>query len=212
MSKGIITILSLVFLFVFQLSSSFSALSQEGEMKKMDNMQSVTGTVFCVEVDEQGTVNITDQFDVCTGTLMVMGADGKTYALKGTAEETKMMMKQPGKTKTVSGIISGHTRGWVLASASAEQPASSENVTVTGTIVCLLPNYSAGNFKQVVSTGPCSEAEPHLHVVKTASGQVYALEGTEESISKIESMSNRENVQLQGKIQGEQGAWVLFVQ
>lgn len=212
MSKGITTLLSLIFLFVFQLSSSLSAFAQEGEMKKMDNMQSVTGTVFCVEVDEHGMVNVKDQFDVCNGTLIVMGAEGKTYALKGSAEETKMMMKQPGKTKSVQGVVSGHTRGWVLASASAAQPTSSENVTVTGTIVCLLPNYQAGNFQQVVATGPCNEAQPHLHVIKTASGQVYALEGTEESISKIESMSNRENVQLQGKIQGEQGAWVLFIQ
>ena len=51
----------------------------------------------------------------------------------------------------------------------------------------------------------------HLHVVKTKSGQVYALHGTEDAIKQLEATSDRENVKLEGQIQGEQGAWVLYV-
>jgi hypothetical protein len=218
MKKGIMYLMFLMFALMFSISLSNMGAAQEGEMKgdegmkKMDKMESITGNVYCVEVDEQGNVVMKDEFTTCSGSLIAVGADGKAYAIKGTSEEAKMIGKQPGKTATVEGILEGNTRGWVLASASAAQPQPSEATTVTGTIVCLLPNYQSLDFKQVVAAGPCNELEPHLHVIKTKSGQVYALEGSEESIHKIESMSSREEIKLQGQIQGEQGAWVLFVQ
>jgi hypothetical protein len=218
MKKGIMYLMFLMFAFMFSISLSNTGMAQEGDMqgdegmKKMDKIGSVKGKVYCVEADDQGNLMMKDEFTSCSGSLVVVGADGKAYAVKGTSEEAMMIGKQPGKTKTVEGIIEGHTRGWVLASASAAQPQPSEETTVTGTIVCLLPNYQSLDFKQVVASGPCNELEPHLHVVKTKGGQVYALEGSEESIAKIESMSGREEVKVQGKIQGEQGAWVLFVQ
>ncbi|MBI4228197.1 MAG: hypothetical protein HY693_00600 [Deltaproteobacteria bacterium] len=206
MSRGIIFAISLFLVSVFAIASSVTGFAEEEEMKKIE------GKVYCVEVDDQGNLVMKDEFTMCGGSLVAIGADGKAYAIKGTSEEAKMIGKQTGETKTVEGIIEGHTRGWVLASASAAQAKPSEGTSVTGTIVCLLPNYQSLDFKQVVATGPCNELEPHLHVVKTKGGQVYALEGTEESIHKIESMSSREDVELQGKIQGEQGAWILFVQ
>jgi hypothetical protein len=89
---------------------------------------------------------------------------------------------------------------------------STEDITVKGTIVCLLPNYQSANFKQVVATGPCNEMEQHLHVVQTSDGQVYAIHGSEDSIKKLEAMQSRSDVELKGKIQGEQGAWVLIVE
>lgn len=216
MKKGIMYLMFLMFAFMFSISSSNMGMAQEGDMEghegmKMDKTESIVGKVYCVEEDEQGNLVMKEDVEVCKGSLIEIGEGGKAYVIKGTAEEAAMIMKQPSKTKTVEGIIQGHTRGWVLASASAAQPAPAEETAVTGTIVCLLPNYKSLDFKQVVASGPCTELEPHLHVIKTKSGQVYALEGSEESIAKIEGMSSREEVKLQGQIQGEQGAWVLFV-
>lgn len=218
MRKGIMYLMFLMFAFMFSISLSITVMAQEGDMqgdegmKKMDKAESISGKVYCVEEDDQGNLTMKEDVAMCKGSMVEIGKDGKAYVIKGTAEEASMIMKQPGETKTVEGIIEGHTRGWVLASASAAQPAPSEETAITGTIVCLLPNYQSLDFKQVVASGPCNELEPHLHVVKTKDGQVYALEGSEESIAKIEGMSSREDVKLQGQIQGGQGAWVLFVQ
>ena len=217
MKKGIMYFMLLMFAFIFSISLSNMGMAQEGGMEGMEGhegmkkMESVQGKVYCVEEDAQGNLTMKPDVAMCKGSLIAIGKDGKAYAIKGTAEEASMIMKQPGETKTVNGVLEGNTRGWVLASASAVQAQPAEETAVTGTIVCLLPNYQSLDFKQVVSTGPCSEAEPHLHVIKTKSGQVYALEGSEESIHKIESMSQRDDVKLQGQIQGEQGAWVIFV-
>lgn len=198
-------------LFITFLSfSSTLSLAQQGDI------QSMQGTVFCVELDDKGVLNVKEEWTKCSGTLVAVGADGKSYVISGTVEDTKMMMKQPDKSKTVSGIVSGHQRGWLLSSASAEHPmpvvTSTEDITVKGTIVCLLPNYQSANFKQVVATGPCNEMEQHLHVVQTSDGQVYAIHGSEDSIKKLEAMQSRSDVELKGKIQGEQGAWVLIVE
>src|SRR3972149_1146102 len=84
--------------------------------------------------------------------------------------------------------------------------------TVTGNIVCLLPSYEKGNVTPMVGTGPCNEAVPHAHVVTTASGQVYILSGSEDAISSIEKSPQRTNVTLSGKVTGNQGAWILYVQ
>jgi hypothetical protein len=217
MKKGIMYLMFLMFAFMFSISLSNTVMAQEGDMKgdegmkKMDNTESITGKVYCVEEDDQGNLVMKEDVAVCKGSLVEIGKDGKAYVIKGTAEEAAMIMKQPGESKTINGVLEGHTRGWVLASASAVQPQPTEEMAVTGTIVCLLPNYQSLDFKQVVASGPCNELEPHLHVIKTKSGQVYALEGSEASIAKIEGMSSREDVKLQGQIQGEQGAWVLFV-
>ena len=198
-----------LFITFFTISVTLS-LAQQGDI------QSMQGSVFCVELDDKGVLNVKEEWTKCSGTLVAVGADGKSYVISGTVEDTKMMMKQPDKSKTVSGIVSGHQRGWLLSSASAEHPmpvvTSTEDITVKGTIVCLLPNYQSANFKQVVATGPCNEIEQHLHVVQTSDGQVYAIHGSEDSIKKLEAMQSRSDVELKGKIQGEQGAWVLIVE
>lgn len=202
--------LLLTIFITFFICLSTLGLAQQGDV------QSVQGNVFCVELDEKGVLNVKEEWTECSGTLVAIGADGKSYIISGTVEDTKMMMKQPDKKKTVSGTISGHQRGWLLSAASAEHPmpvvTSTEDITVKGTIVCLLPNYQAANFKQVVATGPCNEMEQHLHVVQTSDGQVYAIHGSEDSIKKLEAMSSRSDVELKGKIQGEQGAWVLIIE
>jgi hypothetical protein len=216
MDKRMVRFLSLVLVFSFVAYLSSSTIAEEAATEKTDEIKSMEGTVYCVELDTSGQLIMKEEWTECKGSLVAAGADGKSYVVTGTIEDTKMIMKQPDKKKTVSGIISGHNRGWILAAASAEHPkpavTSTEDISIKGTIVCLLPDYQASNFKQVVASGPCTELDQHLHLVHTSDGQVYAIHGSEESIHKIESMSNRNDVELQGKIQGDQGAWVLFVQ
>jgi hypothetical protein len=216
MAKQMVRFLLLVLVFSFVAYLSTSSIAQEATTEKTDGIKSMEGNVFCVELDDKGQIIMKEEWTECKGSLVAAGADGRSYVITGTIEDTKMIMKQPDKKKTVSGIVSGHNRGWILSAASAEHPepvvTSTEDITVKGTIVCLLPNYQASNFKQVVASGPCTELDQHLHLVQTSDGQVYAIHGSEEAIHRIESMSNRNDVELQGKIQGDQGAWVLFVQ
>lgn len=197
MNKVILSICSVFLVYAF-----FIALSTTG------HAQEVEGSVICIEVDEEGNAVSKTEYTVCKGTLIVVGKDGKSYVMQATEEEMKTMTMEK---KTVSGEISGHTRGWILGSAAAKAlPA--EEATVTGTIVCLLPNYEAGTVKPVVATGPCTELTPHSHVITTKGGQVYALHGSEDVIKRIESSSDRTNVDIKGKVQGSQGAWVLFAE
>lgn len=216
MNNGIGGFLMVMLVFLFAAYLSTSSIAQEEASENTGEIKSVQGNVYCVELDDKGQIVMKEEWTECEGSLVEAGADGRSYVIRGTVEEEKIMMKQKDKQKTVNGIVSGHNRGWILAATSAEHPApavtSSEDITIKGTIVCLLPNYQAGNFKQVVAAGPCTELDQHLHIIKTSNGQVYAIHGSEEAIHKIESMPNRNDVELTGKIQGDQGAWVLFVQ
>jgi hypothetical protein len=172
---------------------------------KMD----VEGTIFCIEVDEKGNVNATEQFTECEGTMVVVGKDGKVYTVSGTEEQVKMMTKSP--KKMVSGEIGGNQRAWVVFATPTDVEKGTTQ-SVTGTIVCLLPNYEKGTVSPVVATAPCNEATPHAHVIYTKDGQVYALSGSEEAISAIEKNPQRTNMTVSGKVLGNQGAWVLYVQ
>lgn len=170
----------------------------------------VEGSVICIEVDEEGNMQSKTEFTECSGTL-IMITDDKSYALQGTKEDVSAFMGEPAKTRTVNGVLKGHERGWVLASAAAiKDTTPGEDVEVTGTVVCLLPNYADGNVQPFVAAGDCSEKEPHSHVIKTKGGQVYALHGSEDAIVAIQK-GDKKSASLKGQVQGSQGAWVLFV-
>ncbi len=165
---------------------STASFAEEAITEKTDEITSMEGSVYCVELDDGGQIVMKEEWTECKGSLVAAGADGKSYVVTGTIEDTKIITEQPDKKKTVNGIISGHNRGWILAAASVEHPkpavTSSEVITVKGTVVCLLPDYQVSNFKQVVASGPCTELDQHLHLVKTSDGQVYAIHGSEETI------------------------------
>ena len=186
-------------------------MMQKKEMMKemMGKKQIIEGNVICVEVDEKGSVNGMDQFTECDGVFMVVGKDGKLYTVYGTEQQMKMMAKSP--KKKVSGQVGGSQRAWVIYGSPLDIQKGTQQ-TVTGTIVCLLPSYEKGNVTPVVSTGPCNEAKPHAHVIYTKDGQMYAIGGSEEAIGKIESNPQRSNVTLSGKVVGNQGAWILYVE
>ncbi len=182
------------------------AMDKGHKMMDMKDAEVMEATVTCIQVDQGGTLTNLTEFEECTGTMVIVTAD-KSAAVVAPKAKSKAMK---GGKQTVEGELAGHTRGYILASASALDDKGASQ-TVEGTIVCLLPNYEDGTVQPVVATSPCGEHGQHLHVVKTKSGQVYALHGTEDAIKKLEATSDRKNVSLEGKILGEQGAWVLYV-
>lgn len=181
-------------------------MDQGKEMMSMEDAQAMEGTITCVQADQGGQLQGLTTFEECTGTLVVVTAD-KSVAVVAPKAQSKAMK---GGKQTVAGVLDGHTRGYVLASSLALDDKGATQ-TVSGALVCLLPNYEEGTVKPVVATAPCSEKDQHLHVVHTDDGQVYALHGTKEAIKNLENSTNRDNVELQGQVQGEQGAWVLYV-
>lgn len=176
------------------------------EMMSMEEAQVTEGTITCVQADQGGQLQSLTSFEECTGTLVVVTAD-KSAAVVAPKAHSKSMK---GGKQTVAGVLDGHTRGYVLASSSALDDKGTTQ-TVSGALVCLLPNYEDGTVQPVVATAPCSEKDQHLHVVHTDDSQVYALHGTEEAIKNLENSTSRDQVELQGEVQGEQGAWVLYV-
>ena len=220
MKKGAILFLFVALAFVMFSAPSFADsvdkatdamqegqdMMDKGKMMDMKDAEVMEATVTCIQVDQGGTLTNLTEFDECTGTMVVVTAD-KSAAVVAPKAKSKAMK---GGKQTVEGELAGHTRGYILASASALDDKGASQ-TVEGTIVCLLPNYEDGTVQPVVATSPCGEHGQHLHVVKTKSGQVYALHGTEDAIKQLEATSDRKNVSLEGKILGEQGAWVLYV-
>jgi hypothetical protein len=182
------------------------AMDKGKKMMDMKDAEVMEATVTCIQVDQGGTLTNLTEFEECTGTMVIVTAD-KSAAVVAPKAKSKAMN---GGKQTVEGELAGHTRGYILASASALDDKGASQ-TVEGTIVCLLPNYEDGTVQPVVATSPCGEHGQHLHVVKTKSGQVYALHGTEDAIKQLEATSDRKNVSLEGKILGEQGAWILYV-
>ena len=221
MKKGAILFLFVALAFVMFSAPSFAdsvdkatdamqegqgAMDKGKEMMDMKDAEVMEATVTCIQVDQGGTLTSLTEFEECTGTMVIVTAD-KSAAVVAPKSKSKAMK---GGKQTVAGELAGHTRGYILASASALDDKGASQ-TVEGTIVCLLPNYEDGTVQPIVATSPCGEHGQHLHVVKTKSGQVYALHGTEDAIKKLEATSDRKNVSLEGKILGEQGAWVLYV-
>jgi hypothetical protein len=198
MKKG-----AILFLFVALGLIAFSGQSFADSVDKAtDSMQK--GSDMMDKADSQ--LQSLTSFEECTGTLVVVTAD-KSAAIVAPHAQSKAMK---GGKQTVAGELAGHTRGYILASSSALDDKGATQ-TVEGTLVCLLPNYEDGTVQPVVATASCGEKDQHLHVVHTNDGQVYALHGTEESIKNLENSTERNNVKLQGQVQGEQGAWVLYV-
>jgi len=181
-------------------------MDQGKEMIGLEDAQAMEGTITCVQADQGGQLQSLTTFEECTGTLVVVTAD-KSAAVVAPKAQSKAMK---GGKQTVAGELAGHTRGYILASSSALDDKGATQ-SVEGTLVCLLPNYEDGTVQPVVATAPCGEKDQHLHVVHANDGQVYALHGTEEAIQNLENSTERDNVKLQGQVQGEQGAWVLYV-
>jgi len=113
----------------------------------------------------------------------------------------------------MKGSVEGNQRALIFHAQSREpmKPNELKKTTATGTIVCIVPNYTNSDIEPVVAVGPCDEYAPHMHVIYNRDGQIYALHGTEESIVNIEKRPDRKNVQVTGAIAGNKSGWILFV-
>ena len=97
--------------------------------------------------------------------------------------------------------------------ANAEEEVHADDIVV-GNVICLLPSVADGTVKPVIASGPCNGLGPHAHVIldtRTKEGNVYAVTGSSESIERLEKTSSRKNVEVKGRIGGNQDAWILSV-
>ena len=204
----------------FSICLIFLAAYAQSRAEDISNVRGdiVRGNIVCIEIDGEGKAEVSEDFTQCTGLVYVLGVDGKIYSLHGSEEEmqkisagskTRMGYRLPLRLK---GKDAGHRRAWRLYTPGLDgDKEDTAEITVTGTILCLFPNYRDGNVSPVVATEPCNEYEDHAHVIYTNEGQTYAVHGPHEKIAAIEKSSKRENVTLTGKLQGNQGGWILYI-
>ena len=90
-----------------------------------------------------------------------------------------------------------------------------EYVTLTGNLICLYSESGKENVKPKISTEPCSTDIKHIHFfleIKKGAEKLYSVEGSPEAIEKLEKIPERKNIQLKGKISGNQRALILTVE
>jgi len=178
----------------------------------------VRGNIVCIEINAQGNAQVSEDFIECTGLVYLLGVDGRIYSIHGSVEEmekisasskTRMGYRLPLRLK---GTQTGHQRAWRLYTQElGGDEADTANVTITGKVMCLFPNYRDGSIDPMVATEPCNEHEDHAHLIYTKDAKTYAVHGPYEKIVEIEQSSKRENVTITGKVQGNQGGWIIYV-
>jgi len=211
-----ITLSTLYLLTVF----TFLILSTTFGFTEQDKTQTIKCNIACVELDKERNIKTLEEFALCSGLLVVIGIDGKCYTISGTRHDLQKMAKGSKRkmgvrvTLKLDGIVQGHQRAWRFypSSSEPEESQKSEEGTIVGTIVCLLPDYKMGYVKPVVSVVPCNNQIPHSHIAYTSEGKIYALHGTEEKINKIETDPNRIDVSITGIVQGNDKGWILYIE
>lgn len=92
--------------------------------------------------------------------------------------------------------------------------STDEKITLTGNIICLYPETGSKNVEPIISSAPCNKEKKHLHFffeTTRRNEKLYAIEGSPEAIKKLQESQQRKNIQLTGKITGNQRAWILTV-
>lgn len=206
--RNILILISCLLTIILVSSSSFADTG---------DVQVLRGQLVCVQVDESGMANVSKEFTECEGLLYLLGVNGNLYSLHGSEEEMKKI-NESSKSRMgyrvplrLKGKALGHQRAWQIYTPSLEPDNSSIKTTVTGTVLCLFPNFNEGDVEPKVAGGPCNEAEPHAHFIQTREGKIYALHGTLEDIISIEKSSDRENVTLTGVLKANESGWILYV-
>ena len=102
-----------------------------------------------------------------------------------------------------------------FSTANAKEHEHKEDIKpLTGNLVCLLPDKKTGSVTPVIATSACDKLPKHAHVVvdlRGEVGQVYAVQGSEEAITRLQQTSSRKDVMVKGKIGGNQDAWIITV-
>ena len=204
-------------LYILTICSLIILLFQFKSYGETEDVQIVRGQLVCLQLDKSGKAKVSKEFTECSGLLYLLGVDGNLYSLHGSEEEVKQI-EQSSKSRMgyrlplrLKGKTVGHQRAWQLYTPSLDPQDNSIKTTVTGSILCVFPNYQDGNVNPVIADGPCDKYEPHAHFMQTKEGQIYALHGPHEKIISIEKDPQRENVSLRGKLQGNESGWILYV-
>ena len=186
----------------------FSSFASDKEL------QTIEGQIFCVEQDDEGKVNSLVQYANCEGVLLVIDKNGKPYTLSGPKQEIQRLANNPQRIQKITGNVSGNNRAWLFSISSLEplKPQETEKMTIGGDIVCLISTPDREKVLTVISTEPCSELEPHAHVIKTPEGTIYSIHGPEEKIIEIEKSSNRKNVSLSGTVKETDSGSILIIE
>src|SRR3989304_5010766 len=197
-------VLALSFIAVF----CFSGLASDKEL------QTIEGQIFCVEQDDEGKVNSLVRYANCKGVLLVIDKNGKPYTLSGPKQEIQRLANNPQRIKRITGNINGNSRAWLFSLSSLEplKPQKTEEMTIEGDIVCLIPTPDGEKVLAVISIEPCSELEPHAHAIKTPEGTIYSIQGPEEKIIEIEKSPHSKNVSLSGTVKKTDSGSILIIE
>lgn len=105
-----------------------------------------------------------------------------------------------------------------FTSLKAEEDVHKDDImvkSITGNVICLLPDRDKGTIIPVIATEPCSGHGAHTHVIldtRTPEGNVYAVQGSPEAIKRLEMTSNRKNVEVKGKISAAETGGIIVIE
>lgn len=192
-------------------------LLQISSYAQTDEVEVLRGQLACIQLDETGEASVTKEFTECSGLLYLIGVDGNLYSLHGSEEEIEKI-KQSSKSRMgyrlplrLKGKAVGHQRAWQLYTPSLVLDDGSIKTTVSGSVLCVFPNFKEGMVNPVIAEGACNEYEPHAHFIKTDNGQIYAFQGSAEKINALEKTNDKKNVTLDGTLKANKSGWILYV-
>ena len=96
----------------------------------------------------------------------------------------------------------------------AEEDKNKEDF-VHGNVVCLVPDLKQGNVSPVIANESCKGHKVHAHVIldtSSSEGDIYAVQGSPDAISRLQSIDDKKNITVKGKISGSQKALILTVE
>ena len=89
-----------------------------------------------------------------------------------------------------------------------------EDDIIYGNVICLIPDLEKGTVEPVVANKNCNSPRDHAHVVldtRSKEGNVYAVNGTNEAIQRLQARTKKKDVAVKGSISGDQKAWIITV-
>ena len=84
-----ITLSTLYLLTVF----TFLILSTTFGFTEQDKTQAIKGNIVCVELDKERNIKTLEDYNRCSGLLVVIGIDGRSYTISGNRHELQKIAK-----------------------------------------------------------------------------------------------------------------------
>ena len=89
-----------------------------------------------------------------------------------------------------------------------------EDDIIYGNVICLIPDMEKGTVEPVVANKNCNSPRDHAHVIldtRSKEGNVYAVNGSNEAIQRLQARTQKRDVAVKGSISGDQKAWIITV-